>query len=424
LKKLEVFLDSDGILRVISRLEETGEDIVPWEIQNPIALPNKHQFTDLVIRDAHRVVGHLKYKSTRAEVRRRFIIPKFESKVRSVVYKCEHCTRLTPKPVNVPLAPLHKNRVVAVNQPVFTSTGMDFFGPYVIAAGSKVYGLILTCMTTRAVHLEACKRIDTESCLAAIDRFVSRRTKPDHIQCDLGSNFVGADNDMKKSLKLLSEVMPKEAIEKQRIEIEFNAAGSPNQGGAWERLIKDVKRCIRASTETVSKFSFKAFTTLLVRVEKIMNNRPLAFDDEGIPMAPNLFLNPTKAVVGSLPFECSAIKMLRKVQQAETKFWLDWKKLYLYNISADRLQRRGKFVQLKVGDMVLIDESKNAEFVNSWSPAKIVKVYPSSDGVVRAADVQITASDEIVHRGLSRIYINESSHYDIPFWNSAPIKDH
>jgi hypothetical protein len=146
-----------------------------------------------------------------------------------------------------------------------------------------------------------------------------------------------------------------------------------------------------------------------------MNDRPLAFDDDGIPLAPSLLLNPTKTVSGSLPFGTSAIQVLNLVCDAEVKFWDQWKKLYLFNLSVYKLQRKGRFIQLKVGDAVLINDSKT-KLVNVWTPGKIVKVYPSVDGIVRAADIE--TQDGTFHRGLSRIFINEAAATQDPFWDS------
>jgi hypothetical protein len=353
-------------------------------------------------------------KSTRAEVRHRYDIPVFETAVRKELFRCKTCAKNNPKPINVPLAPLHRNRLV-FHKPPFTSTGMDYFGPFVIASGCKVYGLLFTCLTMRAVHLEICKGIDNSSCMQAIDRFINRRGKPEHIQCDLGSSFVGVNNDMKRAIEKLSESLPAEAVIKYRIDIDFNAAGSPNQGGAWERLIKDVKRCIYASVENMKKLSYEAFQTLLIRIEAIMNNRPLAFDDAGIALTPNLFLNPTQIVIGTLPFETSSLKVLQQIQLAESKFWKDWRNLYLFSLSVDRLQRRGKFIQLKPGDQVLIDDSNDSKISKSWTSGKIVEVFTSPDGVVRSAKVETPKGIEI--RGMSRIFVNEAVAYDHPFWN-------
>ena len=45
------------------------------------------------------------------------------------------------------------------------------------------------------MHIEAVPKLDTESCLNAIMRFIARRGKPSKIISDNGTNFVGAERE-------------------------------------------------------------------------------------------------------------------------------------------------------------------------------------------------------------------------------------
>ncbi|KRX11284.1 hypothetical protein T07_14509, partial [Trichinella nelsoni] len=58
-------------------------------MKNPIVMPRKHPVTRLVIRSTHNDVGHLGVNSTRAELGRRFFIPKCISTVKHEIYKCK-----------------------------------------------------------------------------------------------------------------------------------------------------------------------------------------------------------------------------------------------------------------------------------------------------------------------------------------------
>ena len=46
-----------------------------------------------------------------------------------------------------------------------------------------------------AMHIEVVPKLDTDSCLNAIMRFIARRGKPSTILSDNGTNFVGAEKD-------------------------------------------------------------------------------------------------------------------------------------------------------------------------------------------------------------------------------------
>ena len=81
----------------------------------------------------------------------------------------------------------------AEKQYPFINAGSDYFGSFYIGANTrnleKQYICIFTCLVTRAVHLEVCHSLDTDSCLLTIRRFVSKRGYPEIIISDNGTNF-------------------------------------------------------------------------------------------------------------------------------------------------------------------------------------------------------------------------------------------
>ncbi len=69
---------------------------------------------------------------------------------------------------------------------------MDYFGPIDVKRGRsvvKIYGVMFTCMTSRAVHLEVAYSLDTNSCINCIRRFMCRRGQVLHLRSDNGTNF-------------------------------------------------------------------------------------------------------------------------------------------------------------------------------------------------------------------------------------------
>ena len=107
------------------------------------------------------------------------------------------------------MADLPKDRMLAGQKP-FTSTGIDLFGPMLVkrtkgtrsdAALVKRYGIIFTCMTVRAIHLELTNDLSTDSFIMAVRRFKSRRGHVQVIRSDNGTNFVGAASELKDAFK-------------------------------------------------------------------------------------------------------------------------------------------------------------------------------------------------------------------------------
>jgi hypothetical protein len=91
------------------------------------------------------------------------------------------------------MADLPKERLEA--SPPFTYSAVDYFGPWYIKQGRKEikrYGVLFTCMSSRAIHLEVSETLETDSFLNAYRRFVCRRGPIRQLRCDCGTNFVGA----------------------------------------------------------------------------------------------------------------------------------------------------------------------------------------------------------------------------------------
>ena len=97
--------------------------------------------------------------------------------MRKIIKSCVVCQRLEgPSYPTVPTPDLPFERVS--EHPPFTHTGVDFAGPLNVAEKDnteKAYICLLTCASTRAVHLELTHDIGVDSFLLAIRRFASRR---------------------------------------------------------------------------------------------------------------------------------------------------------------------------------------------------------------------------------------------------------
>ena len=59
-------------------------------------------------------------------------------------------------------------------------------------------------MRSRAVHIEIVHSLSTDSFMMALIRFIAQRGRPKEIFCDNGSNFLGADNELRREIQLLS----------------------------------------------------------------------------------------------------------------------------------------------------------------------------------------------------------------------------
>ncbi len=138
----------------------------------------------------------------------------------------------------------------------------------------KRYGVLFTCLSCRAVHLEMASSLDTDSCIHALRRFVCRRGQVKHIWSDNGSNLVGAYRELKKAFTNLNSGKIQNAMLQRGIDWSFNPPGVSHHGGVWERLIRSV-RWILNSLLHQQVVDDEGLQTLFCEVEAILNNRPI-----------------------------------------------------------------------------------------------------------------------------------------------------
>ena len=82
----------------------------------------------------------------------------------------------------------------------FYQRGFDVFGPWTVqtrrtrggVAVNKRWGVVFTCLVSRAIHIELLETMDTSSFICALRRFFSIRGPDLRLRCDRGGNFVGA----------------------------------------------------------------------------------------------------------------------------------------------------------------------------------------------------------------------------------------
>lgn len=100
------------------------------------------------------------------------------------------------------MAELPKDRVTP-SEPPFTYVGIDCFGPMEVKQGwshAKRYGCLFTCWVVCAVHIEILHSASADSMINAIRRFISMRGCPKEIRSDNGTNFTGADKELRDAV--------------------------------------------------------------------------------------------------------------------------------------------------------------------------------------------------------------------------------
>ncbi|XP_033095729.1 uncharacterized protein LOC117100237 [Anneissia japonica] len=298
LYKLDPFLDQENILRVGGRIKRAD---IPMEVKHPIIIPRKGHVTNLLIKHYHREVGHMVRTATHNEVRQRgYWIINGSNAVSQWITNCVPCKRTRGALQTQKMADLPLDRMG--QELPFTYCAVDFFGPFKIKekrSQVKRYGVLFTCMSPRAIHIEPANSLETDAFINALRRFLNVRRPIRQIRSDRGTNFVGANNEMMKGLKEVNQSKVMEFLLRQQcdwIGFKFNVPAASHMGGVWERQIRTVRSVLeQLLRETGTQLNDESFRTLLTEVQNIVNSRPLTTDNlsdhnSPEPLTPNHLL--------------------------------------------------------------------------------------------------------------------------------------
>ena len=381
----------DGVIRMSSRAQRATNS---YAARNPAILPNKHELVDLMIQHFHEDNFHVGEDSTVADVRTRAWVINARPAVQRIKRNCQHCKIKSAKPRMPIMGQLPPARMSFDTRP-FTHVGVDCFGPYEVKYGRgkiKRWGIIFTCLTFRAVHLEILNDMTKEECLSSIRRLQARRGRSLHFYSDRGTNFVGADNVLLKDRAEMKIALGEGIAQKFGIAWHFQPAYSPWFGGAWERLIQAIKKTLDHIL-TGDPPREDILRNALIEAEIRINSRPLTHlpvdHEDEMPLTPNTALHGednTGALAPGVFSENDAYSRssYRRSQALADRFHSRWLKEYLPTITR-RSKWHKEVKNIAVNDIaILIDPNEPRD---SWKKCRITKVYNGIDGQVRAADV-------------------------------------
>jgi len=396
LSSLNPFIDQNGILRVGGRLSNAD---ITVDAKYPTLLPKKSQLTKLIISNEHIKLLHAGAQMMMASLSQRYWIVGGRSLIRHYVHKCVRCIRFRAITLNQFMGDLPKQRVQPTRP--FLTSGVDFSGPFNIKSmkgrGGKVtkaYLCLFVCLSTKAVHLELASDLSSECFLAALKRFTSRRGICSNLYSDNGSNFIGANTELRKLLKQSITTTTMEKMTGIGIQWHFIPARAPHFGGLWESAIKSSKKILRHVLGDVTP-TFEEMVTIIAQVEGCLNSRPIC------PMSNNhddlTALTPGHFLVGDIlssipepdliPMKMNRLSRWQLTQQITQHFWKRWHQEYLCS-----LQQRPKWNQtkrnLQVGDLVLIKEDNLPPA--KWLMGRVLQTHPGSDSHVRVVTLQTT----------------------------------
>ena len=154
---------------------------------------------------------------------------------------------------------------VEAGQPAFNCCGIDAFDPFYVKYGRaeiKRYGLVYTCMSTHAVHIDMLDTLETDSFLNSFRRFSCRRGQPDSIFSDQATTFISAEAQLTRGLLEVSKKVIDAYAVSKGIAWNFNPPTASHMGGAWERMIGMIRRIMAAILPRTVRLTDEILETL------------------------------------------------------------------------------------------------------------------------------------------------------------------
>ncbi|XP_062616110.1 uncharacterized protein LOC134277820 [Saccostrea cucullata] len=290
IRSLDPFLDA-GLLRVGGRLHKSS---FPQEMKGPVILPKDHHVSTLILKQIHQDLLHSGKNHMLAKLRERYWLIHAPSAIRKVISKC--------------------------------------------------------VTSSRAVYLEIAASLDTDSYIDALPRFIVRRGQVKKIRSDNGTNFVGAERELKKSIQEWNQAQIQSAILQKNVDCQFNPPAGSHCRGAWDKLIRFIRKAMNSVLKKQT-LDDEGLHTLMYEIEYTDQHCDLE------PLTPNhMLLMKRKPNLPPGVFDKTDLyhrRRWRQIQYMANLFWHHWVRKYL-----PLLQERQKWHDIKrnfqIGNIVLV----------------------------------------------------------------------
>ena len=207
---LNLFFDADGLVRSAGRVD--SNQLLSYDAKNKILTDETSSITTLLLRDAHHQNGHMGLNYTANFLRQTGLwITRISQAVSIVLKGCFVCKGLNAKPfktrdpLSLPSARVNFSRPFAVADVGFTG---HFFVLDPFGNRQKIYLLIFTCFSSRAIYLETLSSMAVNDFLLALVRFSNEFGMPDKLHSDNVKTFLSGAS-------VLSNLIPSSEFERR-----------------------------------------------------------------------------------------------------------------------------------------------------------------------------------------------------------------
>ena len=351
---------------------------------------------------------HRSVVSTLARSRRKVWIVRGRDLAKNVVNSCPKCDKDRKVMLVQQMADIRDEQLTVA--PPWTHVALDFAGPITVKgqvnkrAKMKVWILVYSCRTTKAVCLLATPGYSTSDFLCKHSEFVYRKGRPSTIVSDRGSQLVAAgiviaEKDMPTNKLDWKEVTSKNSA----TDWTFVPVGGQHRNGISEATVKVMKKSLALALQPGVELTYAEVVTLLAKITYSVNSRPLSIADTSpssqqedvmLPLTPNhLLLGKATIDVPNMDFdeEDRFSARLAYVQQVYQAWWDRWIQDVLPTLVPCKRWKDIK-KNLKQEDIVMMKYSGNIR--DDYRLAKVIEVFPDKKGLVRTVKVGFRRRDK------------------------------
>ncbi|KAI2810783.1 hypothetical protein BLOT_001948 [Blomia tropicalis] len=289
--------DKKGVVRFVSR-----------DINNhPVWIPKRSVLADNLLLQAHHKSKHRGLHMSLAMIPTYLRIVDASRHMRKIISKCILCRMIRAKPIRQPFGPLHSNQLIF--QLPFEDITTDVFRPMKLRNGSKCYGLIVICRTSKAIKLIVLPSLSGSDLWTALEMVWNQVGWPRRIWSDNGFNYLDVKNKIDR-LQNQGEITPNpmEFINPFRTVDEWHVG----------------KTCQMLSQCALKCTSLFTLQQRFYGIESIANQRPVLNSADGPISAFQIITGRTIQVNRTYGIDCA-----ESVVQHRSKFMSEMQRLWV-----------------------------------------------------------------------------------------------
>ena len=423
LYRLKAFFDTiDCLIRMQSRVPAS----------NLIILPRNSKISELFVYHQHVMNNHVGINGLRARVEKIAYLVGGRCEYKRIV---QGCTCRPPKKLYQEMSDLPIERIpMTLHHHEFIA--LDYLGPWFFyenpkAKGKKCYGLVITCLVTRHIHIELVKSCSTDAFFLGLRAYVAVYGTFQKCFSDNATYFKQANKEL---LKLLKKVDFGDIRRKVNQEFAadfwtFSCPESPWKLGIIESCVKLTKVAMDKAlqfTYRMSKtpcfFDFDNLRIVSLELTNLINDRPLTVITECISgVATDVYVSPNylckgRNSKGIIPIQAQFQELIASSAFNVKKLYQDRKRLinFFWSEFQSGYQRNLKFtprwlekfdMEIPQDTFVLLKE-KNFK-AGRLVPAKVVNVIRRKDGTITRFDLKTSEHKNIIQRDIRSCYLTE-----------------